>query len=113
MRWFASFVVLCLLSVSGVRPRAAEAHERPDAAHLTVADGLLPLVSPRRGSAAALEQRLTAFVITPVAPALIPPMSVVLPAPRTSIAYHVPEYLRPHSARGPPSGGFSVKSTRS
>ncbi len=113
MRWFASLVVLCLLAGTGVRPRAAEVRERPDAAHLTTADGLVALVSSRRGGTITPEQRLPAFVVTPVAPALIPPMRVALPALRTPIARHVPEYLRPHSARGPPSGGFFVESTRS
>jgi len=109
MRWFASLVVLCLLAGSGVRPRpAGNARERPDASQLTTADGLVPLVSPRRGGAVTPEQRLTVFVVTPVAPALVPPARVALPAPRVAIARHVPAALRPHSARGPPSGGFSV-----
>jgi hypothetical protein len=107
MRWFASLVVLCLLAGSGVRPRA-EARERPDAAHLEATDGLVPLVSQRRGGAITPEQRLAVFVITPVAPALVPPARVPLPALRVPIARHVPESLRPHSARGPPSGGLSV-----
>jgi hypothetical protein len=113
MRWFASLVVLCLLAGSGVRPRAPNVRERSDAAQLTAADGLVPLVSPRRGGAVTPEQRLTVFVVTPVAPALVPPARVALPAPRLSIARHVPQSLRPHSARGPPSGGFSVESTLS
>ncbi len=112
MRWFASVVVLCLLAGSGVRPRV-DVRERTNSAQLTAADGLVPLVSPRRGGAVAPEQRLTVFVITPVASALVPPARLALPAPRVSIARHVPASLRPHSARGPPSGGFSVESTRS
>jgi len=111
MRWFASLVVLCLLAGSGVRPRA-EVRERPDAAaQLTAADGMVPLVSPRRGGAITPEQRLAVFVITPVSTALVAPAQTVLPAPRVTIARHLPESLRPHSARGPPSTGFSVEST--
>lgn len=113
MRWFAPLVVLCLLAGSGVRPRT-EIWERPDgASQLQAADGLIPLVSARRGSAVTPDQRLGTFVVTPVAPAPLPPARVALPAPRVVIARHVPASLRPHSARGPPSGGFLVESTRS
>lgn len=112
MRWFASLVVLCLLAGSGVRPRA-EARERPDAAQISAADGLLPLVSPRRGGVVTPEQRLAAFVISPVTPALVSPPRVALPAARLVLSRYVPEAQRPHSARGPPRGGFVVESIRS
>lgn len=116
MRWFASLVVLCLLAGSG-RPRAqvrAEVHDRPDAAStLAAAEGLVPLVSSRRGGAVTPEQRLTVFVVTPATPAPLPPARFALPALRTAITHHVLSAQRPHSARGPPRGGFVVESIRS
>jgi len=112
MRWFASLVVLCLLAGSGVRPRA-DLREPHAAQQLSAADGLVPLVSARRGGAAPHELRLTPFVITPVAPAIVPPARTALPATRGPIACLLPEQLRVHSARGPPSGGFFVETTRS
>ncbi len=115
MRWFASLVVLCLLAGSGVRPRAevrVAGHDRPDAAStIAAAEGLVPLVSSRRGGVVTPEQRLTVFVVTPTTPAPLPPARFALPAPRVEIARPVLAAFRPHSARGPPRGGFVVEST--
>ncbi|CAN5781878.1 hypothetical protein BH11MYX3_BH11MYX3_31290 [soil metagenome] len=112
MRWFASLVVFCLLAGTGVRPRA-EIREPHAAQQLAAADGLVPLVSSRRGGAVAPEGRLPLFIITPVAPAIVPPRQTVLPASRGPIAGRIAGSPRIDSARGPPGGRLSVDLTRS
>ncbi len=112
MRWFASLVVLCLLAGTGVRPRV-ETREPHETQRLAAAEGLVPLVSSRRGGAAAPEVRLAPFVVIPVGPAIVPPAQTLLPASHGPIARRIAEAFRIHSARGPPGGRLSVDITRS
>lgn len=112
MRWFASLVVLCLVAGSGVRPRA-EVREPHATQQLAAAEGVVPLVSARRGhSLPELGHRGQAlFVITPVAPAIVAPAQVALPAARAQVAQYVRQSLRVHAARGPPSGELTLPSS--
>lgn len=115
MRWFASLVVLCLLAGTGVRPRA-ELREPHAATELAAAEGVAALVSSRRGGTIVPEIRhrgVGPFVVTPVAPALVAPTRRIAPAPRGPVEHGSSVVLRVHSARGPPSGRFSVEIHRS
>lgn len=87
MRWLASLLVLGLVAVSGGRSRV-EARGRHPEPQLASTEGVVPLVTTRRGRA--------------VAPAIVgPTRAVVLPLAgpimrRAAHAGHV------HPARGPP-----------
>lgn len=113
VRWFASLVVLCLLAGTGANVRPRVDLKRADAGDLRMAstDDALPLVTARRASAPAPEQRFVAFAIVPAAPSFVTPpralVSIAL-APATQLA---PTPGHATSARGPPDDRFSVEKT--
>lgn len=113
MRWFASLVVLGLLagSAGNVRPRVDLKRDAAGDLRMASADGALPLVTARRHSTPAPEQRFVPFAVVPHTPSFVtPPRALVLLAvtPPVQLA---PTPGRATSARGPPDDTVSVEKT--
>ncbi|MBA3465320.1 MAG: hypothetical protein H0T46_35640 [Deltaproteobacteria bacterium] len=109
MRWLASLVVLCLVAGTAVRPAAPlRDADRQSEQQLRDADGVVPLVSPRRAGIAP-DLRFTYAAVAPTTPVLFPPSRARIADVGARAVRPLPLDVRASSPRGPPKNRFLVE----